>query len=246
MSSCRGCPSVRRHRVKSSAQPAPSQAPMPSPANPMLVSFCQIQRDHFARRIQSPRLRTDHLSRSVLAVLKVRCGGRQWTAGRLSSPSVAGDTLSGARTIADTGLPKRLDDVLRTVATGSTVRVMTDGCITAFIVPPPSDPTADLTARGRARPAIARRRFSEIVRARSDVPSAAIIAELRGAEGARAASGRHHATVAVRRDAGMGLRTRATRATREIGDLPVPEVGDSLVSVLEATRSDGRFSVPHP
>ena len=91
----------------------------------------------------------------------------------------AGATLCYMRTVTHREMRNSSGEILRAVAAGETIRVTNNGRIAALIVPPPADPIAELVDRGRARPAIAPRRFSEIVRAQSDLTTAEIIEDLR-------------------------------------------------------------------
>lgn len=88
-------------------------------------------------------------------------------------------TVCYMRTVTHREMRNSSGEILRAVAAGETVQVTNNGRVAALIVPPPSDPIADLIDRGRARAAIAPRRFGEIPRARLDETSAQIIADLR-------------------------------------------------------------------
>lgn len=72
-------------------------------------------------------------------------------------------------------------EVLRRVADGETIEVTNNGKAAALIVPPSTDPLADLLARGQMRPA---RRpaasLRSLRRRRSATPSEEIVADARG------------------------------------------------------------------
>jgi prevent-host-death family protein len=72
-------------------------------------------------------------------------------------------------------------DILRRVADGETIQVTNNGQVAALIVPPSTDPLADLVSRGQVR--LARNPTSSlrsIVRRKSTADSRAIVADVRG------------------------------------------------------------------
>lgn len=72
-------------------------------------------------------------------------------------------------------------DILRRVADGETIQVTNNGLVAALIVPPDTDPLADLVSRGQVR--VARNPTSSlrsIVRRKGTVDSQAIVADVRG------------------------------------------------------------------
>ena len=72
-------------------------------------------------------------------------------------------------------------EILRHVADGETIQVTNNGQIAALIVPPGTDPFADLLSRGQVR--VARNPTSNlrsIVRRKSAIDSQAIVADIRG------------------------------------------------------------------
>jgi prevent-host-death family protein len=72
-------------------------------------------------------------------------------------------------------------DILRHVAAGETIQVTNNGRVAALIVPPGTDPLADLASRGQVR--VARNPTSSlrsIVRRKSTTDSQAIVADVRG------------------------------------------------------------------
>lgn len=72
-------------------------------------------------------------------------------------------------------------EILHEVAAGGTVQVTNHGRLVARIVPPDTDPLADLVARGQARPALRPlASLRGIVRRRSATGSDAIVADARG------------------------------------------------------------------
>jgi prevent-host-death family protein len=85
------------------------------------------------------------------------------------------------RTVTHREMRNQSGDILRQVADGETIQVTNNGQVAALIVPPNTDPLADLTSRGQVR--VARTSPSSlrsIVRRKSTADSAAIVADVRG------------------------------------------------------------------
>jgi antitoxin (DNA-binding transcriptional repressor) of toxin-antitoxin stability system len=78
-------------------------------------------------------------------------------------------------------MPNQSGEILRHVAAGETIQVTNNGQVAALIVPPGTDPLADLLSRGQVR--LARNPTSSlrsIVRRKSAADSQAIVADIRG------------------------------------------------------------------
>jgi prevent-host-death family protein len=72
-------------------------------------------------------------------------------------------------------------EILRQVADGETIQVTNNGQVAALIVPPSTDPLAELVSRGQVR--VARKSTSSlrsIVRRKGAADSKAIVADVRG------------------------------------------------------------------
>ena len=85
------------------------------------------------------------------------------------------------RTVTHREMRNQSGDILRQVAGGETIRVTNNGQVAALIVPPVTDPLADLVSRGQVR--VARTPLTSlrsIVRRRGTADSQAIVADLRG------------------------------------------------------------------
>jgi prevent-host-death family protein len=90
-------------------------------------------------------------------------------------------TLCDMRTVTHREMRNQSGDILRHVADGETIQVTNNGRVAALIVPPGTDPLADLVSRGQVRvsrtpPASLRL----IVRRKGTADSQAIIADVRG------------------------------------------------------------------
>ncbi|HEX5853564.1 MAG TPA: type II toxin-antitoxin system prevent-host-death family antitoxin [Solirubrobacteraceae bacterium] len=85
------------------------------------------------------------------------------------------------RTVTHREMRNQSGDILRRVADGETIQVTNNGLVAALIVPPDTDPLADLVSRGQVR--VARNPTSSlrsIVRRKGTVDSQAIVADVRG------------------------------------------------------------------
>jgi prevent-host-death family protein len=85
------------------------------------------------------------------------------------------------RTVTHREMRNQSGEILRRVAGGETIRVTNHGEAAALIVPPGTDPLADLLARGQMRPA--RRPLSSLrslAPRKSATPSEEIVADVRG------------------------------------------------------------------
>lgn len=85
------------------------------------------------------------------------------------------------KTVTHREMRNQSGDILRRVADGETIQVTNNGHVAALIVPPGTDPLADLVSRGQVR--VARNPTSSlrsIVRRKSTADSQAIVADLRG------------------------------------------------------------------
>jgi prevent-host-death family protein len=85
------------------------------------------------------------------------------------------------RTVTHREMRNQSGDILRSVADGETVQVTNNGTVAALIVPPGTDPLADLASRGQVR--VARNptaSLRSIVRRKSTAGSQAIVADVRG------------------------------------------------------------------
>lgn len=85
------------------------------------------------------------------------------------------------RTVSHREMRNQSGDILRHVADGETVQVTNRGQVAALIVPPSTDPLADLASRGQVR--VARNPTSSlrsIVRRKGAADSEAIVADIRG------------------------------------------------------------------
>lgn len=85
------------------------------------------------------------------------------------------------RTVTHREMRNQSGEILRQVADGESIQVTNNGQIAALIVPPTGDPLTSLLARGQVR--VARRPPSSLrglARARSDIDSAEILADVRG------------------------------------------------------------------
>lgn len=107
-------------------------------------------------------------------------GGR----GRPRPPANAPErraTLCDMRTVTHREMRNQSGDILRHVADGETIQVTNNGQVAALIVPPGTDPLADLVSRGQVR--VARTTPSSlrsIVRRKGTADSQAIVADVRG------------------------------------------------------------------
>jgi antitoxin (DNA-binding transcriptional repressor) of toxin-antitoxin stability system len=85
------------------------------------------------------------------------------------------------RTVTHREMRNQSCDILRHVAAGETIQVTNHGQVAALIVPPGTDPLADLVSRGQVR--VARHPPSSlrsIVRRKSTIDTQAIVADVRG------------------------------------------------------------------
>ena len=85
------------------------------------------------------------------------------------------------RTVTHREMRNQSGAILRRVADGDTIQVTNNGQVAALIVPPGTDPLADLVSRGQVR--VARNPTSSlrsIVRRKSTTDSQAIVADVRG------------------------------------------------------------------
>jgi prevent-host-death family protein len=85
------------------------------------------------------------------------------------------------RTVTHREMRNQSGDILRRVADGETIQVTNNGQVAALIVPPGTDPLADLVSRGQVR--VARNSTSSlqsIVRRKGTADSRAIVADVRG------------------------------------------------------------------
>jgi prevent-host-death family protein len=90
-------------------------------------------------------------------------------------------TLCYMRIVTHREMRNQSGDILRRVADGETIQVTNNGQVAALIVPPGTDPLADLFSRGQVR--VARNPTSSlrsIVRRKSTADSQAIVADVRG------------------------------------------------------------------
>jgi len=90
-------------------------------------------------------------------------------------------TLCDMRTVTHREMRNQSGDILRQVADGETIQVTNNGRVAALIVPPGTDPLADLVSRGQMR--VARTSPSSlrlIVRRKGTTDSQAIAADIRG------------------------------------------------------------------
>jgi prevent-host-death family protein len=105
--------------------------------------------------------------------------GRRKPGSRAAGTACA--TLCYMRTVTHREMRNQSGEILRRVADGETVQVTNHGEPAALIVPPGTDPLADLGVRGQMRPA--RRPVSSlgsIQRRKSATRSDAIVADVRG------------------------------------------------------------------
>ena len=122
---------------------------------------------------------------------KSSCSSASVTATRLPSPSIRSissasapeqrATLCDMRTVTHREMRNQSGDILRHVANGETIQVTNRGRVAALIVPPGTDPLADLVSRGQVR--VARNPTSNlrlIVRLKGTADSQAIVADVRG------------------------------------------------------------------
>ena len=85
------------------------------------------------------------------------------------------------KTVTHREMRNQSGDILRRVADGETIQVTNNGQVAALIVPPGTDPLADLVSRGQVR--VARTHPSSlrsIVRRKGTVDSQRIVADARG------------------------------------------------------------------
>lgn len=85
------------------------------------------------------------------------------------------------RTVTHREMRNQSGAILRRVADGETIQVTNNGQVAALIVPPGTDPLADLVSRGQVR--VARNSTSSlrsIVRRKGTADSQAIVADVRG------------------------------------------------------------------
>lgn len=85
------------------------------------------------------------------------------------------------RTVTHREMRNQSAEVLRHVSDGEIIQVTNNGRVAALIVPPSTDPLADLVSRGQVR--VARNPTSSlrsIVRRKSTTDSQAIVADVRG------------------------------------------------------------------
>lgn len=90
-------------------------------------------------------------------------------------------TLCYMRTVTHREMRNQSGAILRHVADGETIQVTNNGQVAALIVPPGTDPLADLVSRGQVR--VARNSTSSlrsIVRRKGTADSQAIVADVRG------------------------------------------------------------------
>lgn len=85
------------------------------------------------------------------------------------------------RTVTHREMRNQSGEILRRVAGGETISVTNHGRIAALIVPPRTDPLADLVSRGEVRVARApASSLRSIVRRKIGTDSQAIVADVRG------------------------------------------------------------------
>jgi prevent-host-death family protein len=90
-------------------------------------------------------------------------------------------TLCDMRTVTHREMRNQSGAILRRVADGETIQVTNNGQVAALIVPPGTDPLADLVSRGQVR--VARNSTSSlrsIVRRKGTADSQTIVADVRG------------------------------------------------------------------
>lgn len=85
------------------------------------------------------------------------------------------------RTVTHREMRNQSGDILRHVADGETIQVTNNGRVAALIVPPSTDPLADLVSRGQVRMArTPPSSLRSIVRSKGTADSRAIVADVRG------------------------------------------------------------------
>lgn len=90
-------------------------------------------------------------------------------------------TLCDMRTVTHREMRNQSGDILRHVADGETIQVTNNGQVAALIVPPGTDPLADLVSRGQVREArTSPSSLRLIVRRKGTADSQAIVADVRG------------------------------------------------------------------
>lgn len=90
-------------------------------------------------------------------------------------------TLCDMRTVTHREMRNQSGEILRQIADGETIQVTNHGQIAALIVPPGTDPLADLMSRGQVRPAREpTSSLRSIVRRKGTTDSQAIVADIRG------------------------------------------------------------------
>lgn len=112
--------------------------------------------------------------------------GKLWVKGlqtslRAASAPAQRATLCDMRTVTHREMRNQSGDILRHVADGETIQVTNNGRVAALIVPPGTDPLADLVSRGQVR--VARNPSSNlrsILRRKGTTDSQTIVADVRG------------------------------------------------------------------
>ncbi len=85
------------------------------------------------------------------------------------------------KTVTHREMRNQSGDILRRVADGETIQVTNNGQVAALIVPPGTDPLADLVSRGQVRVArIPLSSLRSIARRKGSVDSQTIVADARG------------------------------------------------------------------
>lgn len=85
------------------------------------------------------------------------------------------------RTVTHREMRNQSGDILRDVAAGETIKVTNNGQVAALIVPPGTDPLADLVSRGQVREARSpASSLRSIVRRKGATRSEEIVADVRG------------------------------------------------------------------
>jgi len=85
------------------------------------------------------------------------------------------------RTVTHREMRNQSGDILRDVAHGETIQVTNNGLVAALIVPPGTDPLAELVSRGQVREArTPPSSLRLIVRRKGTASSEAIVADARG------------------------------------------------------------------
>ncbi len=127
----------------------------------------------------TPQDERPHRSTGQPVIITFRYTRRRST-GRLSLAARRA-TLCDMKTVTHREMRNQSGAILRRVADGETIQVTNNGRVAALIVPPGTDPLADLVSRGQVR--VARNSTSSlrsIVRRKGTADSQAIMADVRG------------------------------------------------------------------